>query len=224
MTVIDIEIDGKEYKVANFNSAKVADIKTKGSNYMPLVIALLERITANQLKSIIKRNKVILFNDLAGCFTYRAGINKEDTNCICGKNIINVYYIVNNETGVESNIGSECIHNWDLSHFTLMSMKYDEMKLINEKKGAPELITLCHFCKRNTTNKKCNNCYPKSICKMYFAHWKNNLEVYKVVYLQVPYRYKDIAKDNGAKWDNERKQWYCNKFTLRKNEILQKWA
>ncbi len=30
----------------------------------------------------------------------------------------------------------------------------------------------------------------------------------KKIYLYVPYKYKDNAKKKGAKWDNERKQWY----------------
>jgi hypothetical protein len=196
MTVIDIEIDGKEYKVANFNSARVADIKTKGSNYMPLVIALLQRITAKQLKTIISNNKVILFLDLAGCFSYRAGLKNECDNCICGKDIWNVNRIENYETGEEHNIGSECIHNWDLHHFNLMSMKYDEMKLINEKRGTTELITLCHFCNRNTTKTQCRNCAPKIICKSVFADWKRNAKINRELKRKVISQWQKYKKDN----------------------------
>jgi hypothetical protein len=41
----------------------------------------------------------------------------------------------------------------------------------------------------------------------------------KKIYLFVPYEYKDLAKQEGAKWDPERKRWYATPDKLEQNGI-----
>jgi hypothetical protein len=172
MTLTSLLIGETEYRIADFNSLKTPDVKIKGTNYMPLAIALLERITDNQLKTITRKNNTILFEDLKDCFTYRHGLERYDTHCICGKPIIQVYEIDNIESDESHEIGSECINNWTLSNFMLKSVRIDEIKRIYNTKGITDEITICYFCNRNTTNKKCKNCHPQNVCFNRFHAWK----------------------------------------------------
>lgn len=41
----------------------------------------------------------------------------------------------------------------------------------------------------------------------------------KITYLDVPYQEKDLAKAHGAKWDAEKKKWYC----VGDSEIFKRW-
>ena len=115
MTIYDIEIDGKYYKIVDIRKSFLNsdELKICGGKktYIPLVIALLQRITEKQLKAISKNN-IIIIEDLARCFTYRPNHYVEGDNCICGVEITETNFIENVETGEPCIIGNKCITNW----------------------------------------------------------------------------------------------------------------
>lgn len=52
-----------------------------------------------------------------------------------------------------------------------------------------------------------------------YRYQKNIIEQYKLVYLNVPYHNKEEAKELGAIWHSETKQWYT---TICNNELIKK--
>ena len=65
MTIYNIEIDGKYYKIVDIRKSFLNsdELKICGGEktYIPLVIALLQRITEKQLKAISKNNIIIMY-------------------------------------------------------------------------------------------------------------------------------------------------------------------
>jgi hypothetical protein len=171
MTVIAVQNEGIYYKIVSQNERKSID---NGATYQPLLRALLQNITKSQLAKILQNNNIILFKDLRDCFIYRHEMDHKDSKCLCGKKITNVFTIENTETVETHDIGCECIHNWDLSHFMLTSMRIAEIQRIKDIQDKKD-IKLCPFCDRNTTKKKCASCYPRALCRDVFVEWKHNV-------------------------------------------------
>ena len=196
MIIYYIEIDEKVYKIIHTNSLN-NKIK-KEPKYLPLIYALLERITYKQLKEITNKNNVIIFNDLTNCFTYRqSNSNGEANSCICGVKIFDQYFIENKETVELYIIGNECIRHWSPSHESMREIdkeikkrKYEKNNNENKKE-----FKLCFFCDKNTSNKQCFKCNLRFYCSNIFRTWAQITNHNKQIKTNVINQWKAYKKD-----------------------------
>lgn len=211
-----IEINGVNYFLNGLMSAD------GGNGYKPLIEALIDRCTDEQISSITnigKNNKkTIVAKDLFDCFVYtgpyasfyEGGAN----NCICGVNIEKNFVIVNCDTKFQYIVGSKCIENWSRGDLKIIrQIKKDQ---INDDNA-----TLCQFCNKNTTKKKCNNCKEKrktkENLKSVFDAWrkvaKDKFDFPKYIHLNYSY-YRFMNEDIKNKMN------YLN-FILRSEYVTQ---
>lgn len=138
--------------------------------YIPLILALIDRLTKKQLINIISNAhlyrdgiKRILDKDITNCFELSSNMNfstmlrvdhnNTDHHCICGVRIENKYYIVNPEDIIggaltEYRIGCECIKNWNEEEF-------DKILFEKRKKEFSE-VEFCKICKHKIDKKSCS--------------------------------------------------------------------
>ena len=154
--------------------------------------------------------------------------------CLCGEPITYVYQIKNIHTGKlypenrkESGIGSDCIHQF-MSEETNKQFKIDQL-LVEVNKGIKCKVCekklkdgICKTCQKNIINQKCNciidSCQNKRyLDKLCRKHYNDKIkkkidylreEIHSKRYLKCPWNEKDTCKRLGAKWDNEKRQWY----------------
>lgn len=139
----------------------------KDCYYEPLAKALLKVITNNQLIEITRPNNVILFDDLIRCFHYVYVGNRFDfsliNKCICGVKIEEHHHIKNVENGDIHVVGSTCREHWTLTR--------NEKKKIRMEKEQ-DIISLCYFCNKNTSNNRCKSCNQKKLIQTVFNNWR----------------------------------------------------
>lgn len=186
-------------------------VKIKDASYYPLTQGLIERITDDQLDNIKNKNNIILFKDLANCFTYRSSLAHGDSACVCTKKIKNVYRIENKETKDEHDVGSECISNWDLSNLQFSNMKLDQTKIYNDKHNIKEDIKLCSFCNKNNSKMRCRKCPPKLLCSSVFLHWKQQTKNFKDIKENVVNHWKRISSQKMQSLKKAIYQWYLSR-------------
>jgi len=146
------------------------DEKGKKKVYIPLIEALIDRLTEQQLKKMILNahvyrdgTKMILDKDIMNCFELSTDMsiyslgkvdrNITDKHCICGVKIENEYLIVNPQDVCGGAltpymIGCECIKNWNED-------EYDNIMFEKRKKEFSE-IEFCKICKRKIDKKSCS--------------------------------------------------------------------
>ena len=172
MIIYYAEIDEKVYKIIHTNSLN--DKIEKEPKHLPLIYALLERITSKQLQEITNKNNVIIFKDLTACFTYRPTLNNiEGSSCICGVKIFDQNFIENKETVELYIIGNECIKHWSTSPEIMRKIENDIKKRQYEKNNPENKneFKLCFFCDKNTTNIECFRCDKRKYCYNIFKTW-----------------------------------------------------
>jgi hypothetical protein len=178
MSEIKLEFDDNtEITILVFKYSKENTRKCKV--YVPLILALIDRLTTKQLNKLISDAhtyrdgvKKILDKDIMDCFelstnmcfdtTLRVDRNNTDNHCICGVSIKNVYYIVNSQDICDGAflrymIGCECIKNWN-------EAEYDNIMFDKKKEKFPN-SKFCDICKRKTDKISCR---CKNNLKLYF--------------------------------------------------------
>jgi hypothetical protein len=109
-SIIKVSIENEEIPIL------ILRTRSNKSRYTRLMSALIQRLTPNQMNSLIVRynsKPIILFDNLKLCFEFKGPIETEKKCfCICGKLIKYEHLIVNKETKQEYIIGSTCIDQW----------------------------------------------------------------------------------------------------------------
>ena len=142
----------------------------KNKIYEPLLRGLWSCLTNAQKNKLIvvspDNNKIINFNTLINNFKYNKELDNfnEGQNCICGEDIINIYYVKNTITENDIEIGCECIKWWKCRKE--VRNKLITYKAIKNKEAVPKFCTFCK-CQR-----MCINCKPKKSIKNIFDAWK----------------------------------------------------
>ena len=136
-------------------------VVVKEALYIPLVNALVARMTTQQLQNTVQECrgvKYIAFPDIKKCF-HLVGIEEEIDhnvrNCICGVSIVHVYKIYNIDEPIatynQHPIGCECIKHWS----------EDEHKRIKRQKKRKDHLekdpfsTFCFMCNQKTNVRDC---------------------------------------------------------------------
>jgi hypothetical protein len=153
-----------------------------GTSWIPLLIALIERLSMAQISAILytsPRNgeKIINYDDVVGCFESVGGdavadYGAAETECICGVVILNQYRIYNKaEPGIQYRIGCECIKHWSEEEY---------VKIEHRKKrlGDPD-ATFCVNCGRKNNKKSCG-CKKQplnDLTRIIFSAWRFEIRI-----------------------------------------------
>jgi len=146
------------------------DENSKKKVYIPLIEALIDRLTEKQITNLIENahvyrdgSKMILDKDIMKCFELSTDMsmytlgkldhNITDKQCICGVKIENEYFIVNPQdicggALTPYMIGCECIKNWNED-------EYENIMFEKRKKEFLE-IEFCKICIRKIDKMACS--------------------------------------------------------------------
>jgi hypothetical protein len=158
------------------NDNKNVKNRQNQSSWLPLFVALVERLTEKQKTDVIqydrKKKPFVFYTDVCDCFEDSLLCNEVNYNpatsskqCICGVNIENEFIIVNKETEESHVIGSTCVGHWN----PILAEKIEQDK---KRKLDPE-ATFCRLCGRKNNKKNCS-CHKKDILNLCFNELKSN--------------------------------------------------
>jgi hypothetical protein len=172
-----VEINGELVSIL-VNSSK------KGTSWVPLLIALIKRLSMAQIVAIIytrprTNEKIINYDDVVGCFeSVDAGqildYGDATTNCICGVAIVNEYWIFNKAMpNKQHRIGCECIKHWSEEEY----VKIEHQK---KRKDDPD-ATFCVNCGRKNNKKSCgcNKSPLNDLARTVFSAWRFETNIAK---------------------------------------------
>ncbi len=155
-----------------------------GTSWIPLLIALLERLSMAQISAITYTNprtgeKIINYDDVVNCFESVgvgavADYGDAETECICGVAIVNEYRICNKaEPGIQHRIGCECIKHWSEEEY----VKIDHQK---KRRDDPD-ATFCVICGRKNNKKSCgcNKSPLIDLARTIFSAWRFEINIYR---------------------------------------------
>ena len=203
MTIYAVNIDGNNFKVVKFTKPNKQlkdnelNVKTTAytKKYMPLITALLERITTKQLNTISFKG-IIIFNDLINCFKHKIDHDLQEIKCICKVVIKNSYHIFNIETLKVYVVGSECIRNWLTKSNLEVALINKEMEKRKKEGNDNKEVKLCYFCMKNITNRKCLSCdEQKTLTSNIFEIFKKMVSYNKQIKTNVINQWKAYKKD-----------------------------
>ena len=162
-------INGVDVKIL-YNCSK------NGTTYIPLLMALMERLTNGQISSMIWNHPrtgdaIINYDDVVQCFESVDANNVMDygdasTKCICGVQILTEYWIYNKANPIKQHrIGCECIKHWSEKEY----IKIDQRK---KRMDDPD-ATFCVQCGRKNNKKSCG-CKTEmaTLTRDIFSKWK----------------------------------------------------
>lgn len=180
--VVKVDIDDVIYSIVSHGKKP----------YEPLLFALLERMTAEQvekytIKTVINDN-TLLFYDIVNSFAWLHNGDNAETEttydyCICGHPIVYNYRITNNDDGFVHIVGSTCI----TTHLLNFLKNSDRINFINhlkrlKTKNDTKETKRCVFCNKNTTNRSCNKCKMRTLVQKMVDIWKIKLKRHKCYY------------------------------------------
>jgi hypothetical protein len=199
-------INGMDVKIL-YNCSKT------GTTYIPLLVALIERLTNDQISSMIWNHPrtgdaIINYDDVVQCFESVDADNVMDygdasTKCICGVPILTEYWIYNKSNPIKQHrIGCECIKHWSEKEYK----KIDQQKKRMEDPDA----TFCVQCGRKNNKKSCG-------CKTEIATLKRDIfNKWKLA--------TQLSKQKSGKCEllglGKYKQMTCYAFIISKNPIV----
>ena len=157
-------------------------VVVKEARHMPLVNALVDRMTPEQLQHTViecRGVKYIAFPDIVQCFELVGNNEEIDHNvrqCICGVRIVSVYYIYNIDEATTTynkySIGCECIKHWS-------DKVHEDIKRHKKRKDHLEkdpLSTFCFMCNQKTNVRGCpckNDDEKQEAKQKAFQGWAN---------------------------------------------------
>jgi hypothetical protein len=163
-------INGVDVKIL-YNCSK------NGTTYIPLLVALIHRLTPDQISSMIWNHPrtgdaIINYDDVVRCFESVDADNVMDygdasTKCICGVTIITEYWIYNKANPIQQyRIGCECIKHWSEKEYKKIDQQAKRMK-------DPD-ATFCVQCGRKNNKKSCGCKSEMAILlRDVFSKWKD---------------------------------------------------
>lgn len=204
--LVELDIDGRDVKLFLLQRDKKTD-------YVPLALALLNRLTTSQLATLIRcvgSKCFILYNELVEAFIFSGTGEREEAKCICGVLIQKQYFITNRESGESFIVGSTCKDNW-------------------ERRDTEAYY--CQFCcRRKTSREDCKNCQGKQNARSIADKWRANIRekidygqfrgqsYYRLVRTELAYCRWLVDKSKVSDQRRAKMRFYLDKFGKKPNQ------